>query len=118
MAHKVESEGKLQFYTPEQVVKLLAQAYSTTDEAICTVATEAGPRLSEIRSMKVRNVDSRSACCASRTAHNQRWARGQQGPAGPFDSDDSQRPRLCTRFARARAEIDLCSSTTPTQASR
>ncbi|HWX88095.1 MAG TPA: tyrosine-type recombinase/integrase [Solirubrobacteraceae bacterium] len=57
MAHKVESEGKLQFYTPEQVLELIAQAYSAMDEAIYTVATEAGPRLSEIRGMKVRNVD-------------------------------------------------------------
>jgi integrase len=57
MAHKVESEGKLQFYTPEQVHELIAQAHSVMDEAIYTVATEAGPRLSEIRGMKVRNVD-------------------------------------------------------------
>jgi integrase len=54
---KVESEGKLQFYTPEQVRKLIAEAYSTMDEAIYTVATEAGPRLSEIRGLKVGNVD-------------------------------------------------------------
>ncbi len=57
IAHKVESEGKLQFYTSEQVLELIVQAYSAMDEAIYTVATEAGPRLSEIRGMKVRNVD-------------------------------------------------------------
>ncbi len=57
MALKVESEGKLQFYTPEQVRKLIAEAYSTADEAIYTVATEAGPRLSEIRGLKVSNVN-------------------------------------------------------------
>ncbi len=68
MAHKAESEGKLQFYTPEQVSKLVAEAYSAMDEAIFTVATEAGPRLSEIRGMKVRTWTSRSVCCASRTA--------------------------------------------------
>ena len=54
---KVESEGKLQFYTPEQVRKLIAQARSPMDAAIYTVATEAGPRLSEIRGLKVANVD-------------------------------------------------------------
>jgi integrase len=39
------------------VLELIAQAYSAMDEALYTVATEAGPRLSEIRGMKVRNVD-------------------------------------------------------------
>jgi integrase len=55
--HKAESEGKLRFYTPEQVRKLVAQARSPEDEAIFTLATEAGPRLSEIRALKVANVD-------------------------------------------------------------
>jgi integrase len=54
---KVESEGKLQFYTPEQVRKLIEEAYSEMDKAVYTVATEAGPRLSEIRGLKVGNVD-------------------------------------------------------------
>jgi len=54
---KVESEGKLQFYTPEQVRKLIAESYSEMDEAIFIVATQAGPRLSEIRGLKVTNVD-------------------------------------------------------------
>ncbi len=57
MALKVESEGKLRFYTPEQVLELIAEAYSGMDEAIYTLATEAGPRLSEIRGLKVANVD-------------------------------------------------------------
>jgi conjugative relaxase-like TrwC/TraI family protein len=57
MAHKVESEGKLQFYTPEQVDKLISEAYSDQDAAIYTLATETGPRLSEIRALKVANVD-------------------------------------------------------------
>jgi|GEM_PF-1864677 integrase len=57
MAHKVESEGKLRFYTPAQVRKLNAQATSEMDRAIFTVATQAGPRLSEIRGMKVENAD-------------------------------------------------------------
>lgn len=57
MAQKVESEGKLQFYTPDQVDKLIVEAHSKMDEAIYTVATEAGPRLSEIRGLKVINVD-------------------------------------------------------------
>jgi len=56
-AQKVESEGKLSFYTPEQVRKLTAEAYSPLDAAIFTLATEAGPRLSEIRGLKVSNVD-------------------------------------------------------------
>jgi integrase len=54
---KVESEGKLRFYTPEQVRKLIAAAYSDMDAAIYTLATEAGPRLSEIRGLKVTDVD-------------------------------------------------------------
>lgn len=57
MGQKVESEGKLRFYTPEQVRRLIAHAYSPLDAAIYTVATEAGPRLSEIRALKVSNVD-------------------------------------------------------------
>ncbi len=56
-AQKVESEGKLSFYTPEQVRRLIAEAYSPLDAAIFTLATEAGPRLSEIRGLKVSNVD-------------------------------------------------------------
>jgi integrase len=54
---KVESEGKLQFYTPAQVRELIAEAYSPLDAATFTLATEAGPRLSEIRALKVGNVD-------------------------------------------------------------
>ena len=59
MAQKVESEGKLQFYMPEQVDRLIAEAYSDMDKTIFTVATEAGPRLSEIRGLKVANADFR-----------------------------------------------------------
>lgn len=57
MAPKVESEGKLRFYTPEQVERLIAEAYNDQDEAIYTLATEAGARLSEIRALKVSDVD-------------------------------------------------------------
>lgn len=57
MAHKAESEGKLRFYTPEQVERLIRHAHSEKDIAIYTLATEAGPRLSEIRAFKVENVD-------------------------------------------------------------
>jgi integrase len=57
MSGKVESEGKLHFYTPEQVRRLTAEAHSTMDKAIFTLATEAGPRMSEIRALKVGNVD-------------------------------------------------------------
>jgi len=56
-APKVESEGKLRFYTPEQVDRLIVEAYSEKDAAIYTLATEAGPRLSEIRALKVEDVD-------------------------------------------------------------
>jgi integrase len=56
-AHRVESEGKLSFYTPEQVRRLVAHAPSELDAAVYTLATEAGPRLSEIRALKVGNVD-------------------------------------------------------------
>ncbi len=51
------SEGKLRFYNPSQVRRLLANAYSPLDRAIFTLATEAGPRQSEIRALKVGNVD-------------------------------------------------------------
>jgi integrase len=57
MALQVESEGKLRFYAPEQVDRLIAHAASPTEVAIYTLATEAGPRLSEIRALKVANVD-------------------------------------------------------------
>jgi integrase len=57
MSPKVESEGKLRFYTPEQVDRLIAEAYSEEDERIFTLATEAGARLSEIRALKVSDVD-------------------------------------------------------------
>ena len=57
MPPKVESEGKLRFYTPEQVERLIAEAYDDEDEAIYTVATEAGARMSEIRALKVSDVD-------------------------------------------------------------
>jgi hypothetical protein len=39
---KVESEGKLRFYTPEQVDRLIAEASDEEDEAIHTVAAEGG----------------------------------------------------------------------------
>jgi integrase len=54
---KVESDGKLRFYTPEQVERLLREAYYDQDIAIYTFATEAGARLSEIRALKVADVD-------------------------------------------------------------
>ncbi|HTZ62755.1 MAG TPA: tyrosine-type recombinase/integrase [Solirubrobacteraceae bacterium] len=54
---RVESEGKLQFYSPAQVSRLIAQGHTDLDRAIYRVATEAGPRLSEIRAMKIANVD-------------------------------------------------------------
>jgi integrase len=53
----VESEGKLRFYTPEQVERLIAEAHYDQDMAIYTFATEAGARLSEIRALKVCDVD-------------------------------------------------------------
>jgi integrase len=57
LSAKVESEGKLRFYDPAQVVRLKAHAHSPLDAAIYTLAAEAGPRLSEIAALKVRNVD-------------------------------------------------------------
>jgi integrase len=54
---KAEADGKLRFYTPSQVRKLVTNAHSPLDKAIFTLATEAGPRLSEIRGLKVGNVD-------------------------------------------------------------
>jgi site-specific recombinase XerC len=57
MAPKIESEGKLRFYTPEQVERLIAEASTIDDEAIYTVATEEGARMSEIRALKVSDVD-------------------------------------------------------------
>jgi integrase len=56
-APKVESEGKLCFYTPAQVARLIEKSDSETDVAVFTLATEAGPRLSEVRALKVKDVD-------------------------------------------------------------
>ncbi len=57
MSAKVESEGQLRFYDPAQLIGLKRHAYSSLDAAVFTLAAEAGPRLSEIRALKVRNVD-------------------------------------------------------------
>ena len=57
MSAKVESEGQLRFYDPAQLIQLKRQAHSPLDAAVFTLAAEAGPRLSEIRALKVRNVD-------------------------------------------------------------
>jgi integrase len=57
MSASVESEGKLRFYDPAQLMRLKAHAHSPLDAAIYTLAAEAGPRLSEISGLKVRNVD-------------------------------------------------------------
>ena len=57
MSAMVESEGKLRFYDPAQLMRLKAHAHSPLDAAIYTLAAEAGPRLSEISALKVRNVD-------------------------------------------------------------
>lgn len=54
---KPESEGQLRFYTPAQLAALKKNAHLPIDVAIYTLAAEAGPRLSEIRGLKVRNVD-------------------------------------------------------------
>jgi integrase len=54
---KPESEGQLRFYTPAQLVALKRHAHSPLDVAIFTLAAEAGPRLSEVRGLKIRNVD-------------------------------------------------------------
>ncbi len=53
----VESEDKLRYYTPAQVRDLIGAAHSEMDAAIYILATEAGPRLSEIRALKVADVD-------------------------------------------------------------
>lgn len=57
MSAKVESEGQLRFYDPAQLMRLKAHAHSPLDAAVYTLAAEAGPRLSEISALKVRNVD-------------------------------------------------------------
>lgn len=56
-APTVESEGKLHYYTPAQVRELIRAAHSEMDAAIYILATETGPRLSEIRALKVADVD-------------------------------------------------------------
>jgi integrase len=57
MSSKVESEGQLRFYDPAQIARLKAHAHTALDVAVYTLAAEAGPRLSEIRGLKIRNVD-------------------------------------------------------------
>ena len=91
---KVESEGKLQFYTPEQVRKLIAEAYSVMDEAIYTLATEAGPRLSEIRALEGRQRRLRRRRSALRGRLHDNWrSRRQQGPQGAVGPHDEERPQ-------------------------
>lgn len=52
-----ESNGKLRFYDPDQVRRLTEEATCDTERTIFTLATQAGPRLSEILGLKVGNVD-------------------------------------------------------------
>lgn len=47
----------LRFYDPARIAALKAHAHTALDVAVYTLAAEAGPRLSEIRGLKVRNVD-------------------------------------------------------------
>ena len=93
---KAESEGKLRFYTPEQVERLIAQAYADMDAAIYTLATEAGPRLSEIRAFKVENADFEAGPALRGRVHHARWACRQQGPAGALGADERERQRACS----------------------
>jgi hypothetical protein len=57
MAVKPAADGKLHFYTPAQVAALKAAADSELGRAVYTLAVEAGPRQSEIRALRVGNVD-------------------------------------------------------------
>ena len=70
MAPKVESEGKLHFYTPEQVAQARSPRRTPTmDAAIYTARDRGGPEAErDPRSEGRATSTSRSACCASRTA--------------------------------------------------
>lgn len=60
MVERAESSGKLHFYEPAQVTALKDAAMDDQDRAIFTLATEAGPRRSEILGLKISNVDFQS----------------------------------------------------------
>jgi integrase len=94
MPAKVESEGKLRFYDPAQLGALKRHAPSPVDAAIFTLAAEAGPRLSEIRALKVRNVDfANSVVRFEDGSHEEGRTCGERGPAGPLGADERQRSR-------------------------
>lgn len=63
----------LHFYTPAQVLKLRALA-TDRDDAIFALLTQAGPRLSEVRALRVCDVDAR--------AMKVRFARGYTDAGG------------------------------------
>lgn len=54
---KAEAEGSLRHYDRDQIGQLYAAAEQSLDLAIWTLAVEAGPRQSEIRALRVRNVN-------------------------------------------------------------
>lgn len=52
-----QSKGKIRFYTPAQVAQLKLCAADDRDRAIFTLATEEGLRMSEVRGLKILNLD-------------------------------------------------------------
>ena len=53
----IDTRGKLQFYRPDQVALLREHASSEVDRAVYTLAAEQGLRVSEIRGLRIPNVD-------------------------------------------------------------
>ena len=105
-AVKVESDGKLRFYSPEQVRKLVAKAYSPMDAAIFTLATEAGPRLSEIRGLKVGNVDFNVGLLRFEDGFTKKGGhagnKGRRVAVGPDDLERARRAQALLRQSSAR----------------
>ena len=116
---KVESEGKLRFYTPEQVERLLREAYYDQDVAIYTFATEAGARLSEIRALKVCDVDFEVDVVRIEDGYTTHGGfagnKGRRTRAVPMSPNVRGRSGRC---ARARTPRRSSSTTTPGRASR
>lgn len=77
-SEKQEAEGMLRHYAPDEVEALLAATDDPMDIAIWTLATQAGPRQSEIRALLVRNVDFRNGLIVIEHAYTDRG-----GLAGP-----------------------------------
>jgi integrase len=54
---RMVSRGDLNFYAPDELARLVDSSLGDMDKAIYTVAAEAGARLSDVRGLRVRDLD-------------------------------------------------------------